>query len=65
MRYLLFLLERLLDMLSIILSGQSYKPLGAPGAVRADILNRDVVNAQVGHSAFLGNFKHIPSPTII
>jgi len=41
-------LDRLLDMLSMKLAAQAYKPLGAPpnAAVRQD-LNRDLTNAQV------------------
>lgn len=53
----LYLSERLLDLLSVILSGQAYKPLGAPSTLgRSDVaaITRDLNPTQVrGLASFL------------
>lgn len=57
-------LDRLLDLLSVILSGQSYKPLGAPSAIlRSDSVPvaRELSNAEVRPifcTLFYGNSSH-------
>ena len=40
--------ERLLELISVILSGQSYRPLGAPAPFRSEHTMRELPTAHVG-----------------
>ncbi|EPS96224.1 hypothetical protein FOMPIDRAFT_1167701 [Fomitopsis schrenkii] len=52
--------DRLLDLLSVLLSGQHYRPLGAPASIlRADSGSKDVATADVSSSRTLESFGRL------